>query len=143
MIYPTNPLAASRYRSRPSVSGSKSDSADAAMLANIVRTDAGAHRPLPAGTDSVLAIRVLARAQQDAVWSRQRFGKEIRSLLKECYPAALVAFQSLEDRLTRPDARSVLAAAPTPDASAAMTRPQLKATLKRAGRSRFLNRDFE
>ncbi|MCZ4527399.1 hypothetical protein O4214_25750 [Rhodococcus erythropolis] len=47
MIYPINSLAASRYRSRNSVSGSKSDSADAVMLANIVRTDAGAHRPLP------------------------------------------------------------------------------------------------
>lgn len=88
-IYPINPLAASRYRSRHSVSGSKSDSADAVMLANIARTDAVAHRPLPADTDSALAIRVLARAQQDAVWSRQRLGNEIRSLLKEYFPAAL------------------------------------------------------
>nr|WP_235172421.1 IS110 family transposase [Rhodococcus erythropolis] len=143
VIYPINPLAASRYRSRHSVSGSKSDSADAVMLANIVRTDAVAHRPLPADTDSALAIRVLARAQQDAVWSRQRFGNEIRSLLKEYFPAALTAFQSLEDGLTRPDARSVLAAAPTPTAAAALTRPQLKAALKRAGRSRFLDRDVE
>ncbi len=94
------------------------------MLANIVRTDATAHRPLPADTDSALAIRVLARAQQDAVWSRQRFGNEVRSLLKEYFPAALTAFQSLEDGLTRPDARSVLAAAPTPPtAAAALTRP--------------------
>ncbi|CAN5711762.1 IS110-like element IS117 family transposase [soil metagenome] len=143
VIYPINPLAASRYRSRHSVSGSKSDSADAVMLANIVRTDAAAHRPLPADTNSALAIRVLARAQQDAVWSRQRFGNEIRSLLKEYFPAALTAFQSLEDGLTRPDARSVLAAAPTPTAAAALTRPQLKAALKRAGRSRFLDRDVE
>ncbi|GAA3129904.1 hypothetical protein GCM10020255_003330 [Rhodococcus baikonurensis] len=143
VIYPINPLAASRYRSRHSVSGSKSDSADAVMLANIVRTDATAHRPLPADTDSALAIRVLARAQQDAVWSRQRFGNEVRSLLKEYFPAALTAFQSLEDGLTRPDARSVLAAAPTPTAAAALTRPQLRAALKRAGRSRFLDRDVE
>src|SRR3546814_16284567 len=32
VIYQINPLAASRYRSRHSVSGSKSDSADAVML---------------------------------------------------------------------------------------------------------------
>lgn len=54
-------LHSSWYRARHSVFGSKSDAADAVMLANTVRTDAA------------LAIRVLDRAQQDAIWSRQRF----------------------------------------------------------------------
>jgi len=49
VIYPINPLAASRYRARHSVSGAKSDATDAVLLANIIRTDADAHRPLPAG----------------------------------------------------------------------------------------------
>jgi len=40
VIYPINPLAASRYRSRYAVSGAKSDATDAVLLANIVRTDA-------------------------------------------------------------------------------------------------------
>jgi len=44
VIYPINPLAASRYRSRYAVSGAKSDATDAVLLANIVRTDAAAHR---------------------------------------------------------------------------------------------------
>src|ERR1700739_3081959 len=39
VIYPINPLAASRYRARYAVSGAKSDPADAVLLANIVRTD--------------------------------------------------------------------------------------------------------
>src|SRR6476646_7235768 len=69
-IYPINPLAASRYRARYGVSGAKSDATDAVLLANIVRTDPGAHRPLPADTELAQAIRVLARAQQDAVWAR-------------------------------------------------------------------------
>jgi transposase len=41
VIYPINPLAASRYRARYAVSGAKSDATDAVLLANIVRTDAG------------------------------------------------------------------------------------------------------
>jgi hypothetical protein len=83
VIYPINPLAASRYRTRYALSGAKSDAADAVLLANIVRTDAGAHRPLPADTELAQTIRVLARAQQDAVWARQQIGNQIRDLLND------------------------------------------------------------
>ena len=121
VIYPINPLAASRYRARHAVSGAKSDATDAVLLANIVRTDAGAHRALPADTEPAQAIRVLARAQQDAVWARQQVGNQIRDLLKEFYPAALVAFADLEGGLARPDARTILAAAPTPAQAAKLT----------------------
>jgi hypothetical protein len=41
VIYPINPLSASRYRSRRQVSGAKSDTADAVTLANILRTAIG------------------------------------------------------------------------------------------------------
>jgi hypothetical protein len=51
VIYPINPLAASHYRSRYAVSGAKSDATDAVLLANIIRTDPDAHRPLPADTE--------------------------------------------------------------------------------------------
>ena len=43
------------------------------------------------------AIRVLARAQQDAVWARQQIGNQIRDLLKDFYPGALAAFAELPD----------------------------------------------
>jgi hypothetical protein len=62
-LYVINPLAVSRYRDRYSVAGKKSDHGDAVVLANIIRTDAHAHRPLPADTELVQAIAVLARAQ--------------------------------------------------------------------------------
>ena len=67
VLYPINPLAASRYRARYALSGAKSDATDAVLLANIIRTDADAHRPLPADTELAQTVRVLARAQQDAV----------------------------------------------------------------------------
>ena len=38
-VFPVNPLQASRYRERHGVSGAKSDSGDAHMLADMVRTD--------------------------------------------------------------------------------------------------------
>jgi transposase len=141
VIYPINPLAASRYRSRYAVSGAKSDATDAVLLANIVRTDPDAHRPLPADTEAARAIRVLARAQQDAVWARQQVGNQVRDLLKEFYPAAIVAFADLEGGLTRPDARAILAAAPTPAQAATLTPARLRRLLIKAGRKRYLDRD--
>jgi transposase len=144
VIYPINPLAASRYRARYAVSGAKSDATDAVLLANIVRTDPGAHRPLPADTELAQAIRVLARAQQDAVWARQQIGNQIRDLLKDFYPAALVAFAGLsEGGLARSDARTILAAAPTPAQAAKLTPARLRRLLAKAGRQRHLDRDVE
>ena len=70
------------------------------MLANILRTDAYAHRPLPADTELVQAIAVLARAQQDAVWNRQQLVNQLRWLLCEYYPAALIAFLTPSQRRT-------------------------------------------
>ena len=143
-IYPINPLAASRYRARYAVSGAKSDATDAVLLANIIRTDPDTHRPLPADTELAQAIRVLARAQQDAVWARQQISNQIRDLLKDFYPAAIVAFAGLADGgLARPDARTILAAAPTPSAAAKLTAARLRRLLVKAGRRRYLDRDTE
>ncbi len=144
VIYPINPLAASRYRARYAVSGAKSDATDAVLLANIIRTDPDAHRPLPADTEPAQVIRVLARAQQDAVWARQQIGNQIRDLLKDFYPAALVAFAELPSGgLARADARTILAAAPTPAQAAKLTPARLRRLLITAGRRRDLDRDVE
>jgi transposase len=142
VIYPINPLAASRYRPRHAVSGAKSDATDAVLLANILRTDLDAHRPLPADTELAQAIRVLARAQQDAVWARQQIGNQIRDLLKDFYPAAIAAFAELPaGGLARADARTILAAAPTPAEAARLTPARLRRLLVKAGRQRHLDRD--
>ncbi|MEU8868965.1 IS110 family transposase [Streptomyces umbrinus] len=142
-IFAINPLAAARYRDRHGVSRKKSDPGDALVLANILRTDMHAHRPLPDDSDLARAIAVLARAQQDAVWSRQQIGNQVRSLLREYYPVALDAFLGKQGGLARPEARAVLAAAPTPRAAARLTQPQLRAALKRAGRVRGIDAEAE
>src|SRR6202008_3627912 len=88
-VYAINPLAVARYRERWTVARSKSDHADAVVLANILRTDAHAHRPLPADSELAQAITVLARAHQDATWRRTKVVQELRAHLREYYPGLL------------------------------------------------------
>ncbi|MFE4933448.1 MULTISPECIES: IS110 family RNA-guided transposase [unclassified Streptomyces] len=142
-VYAINPLAAARYRDRHSVSRKKSDPGDALVLANILRTDLHAHRPLPDDSDLARAITVLARAQQEAVWSRQQLVNQVRSLLRDYFPAALDAFLGKQFGLARPEARAVLATAPTPARAARLTPAQLRAALKRAGRTRGIDAEAD
>ena len=78
-----------------------------------------AHRPLPADSELAQAIAVLARAQQDAVWARTAAHNKLRSQLREYYPGFLAAFADARGGILRPEARAILAAAPTPAAAAA------------------------
>jgi transposase len=138
-VYPINPMAVARYRDRHSVAGRKSDHGDAVVLANVLRTDAHAHRPLPADTELAQAIAVLARAQQDAVWARTQAHNKLRSHLREYYPGFLAGFADTKGGITRPEARTVLAAAPAPADAAKLTMTQLRCLLKKAGRSRGID----
>jgi transposase len=142
-VYAINPMAAARYRDRHSVSRKKSDSGDALVLANILRTDMHAHRPLPVDSDLGRAIAVLARAQQDAIWNRQQIANQLRSLLREYYPAALAAVETWKNGLCRPEANELLKLAPTSTRAAKLTRTQLQAALKRAGRQRGIEAEAE
>lgn len=138
-VYPVNPMAVARYRDRHSVAGRKSDHGDAVVLANILRTDLHAHRPLPADTELAQAVAVLARAQQDAVWARTQAHNKLRSHLREYYPGFLAAFAQARGGIMRPEARIILAAAPAPAATAKLTAAQLRALLRKAGRSRGID----
>lgn len=104
--------------------------------ANILRTDAHMHRQLPADSDLVRSIAVLARAAQDAAWRRTRATQGLRSLLREYYPTFLDAFAgTVHTNLAKPEARAVLAIAPTPQQGAKLTRPRIIAALRRAAGS--------
>ncbi|MFI6473254.1 IS110 family transposase [Streptomyces sp. NPDC050516] len=142
-VFAINPMAAARYRDRHSVSRKKSDPGDALVLANILRTDMHAHRTLPNDSDLGRAIAVLARAQQDATWNRQMMANQLRSLLREYYPAALDAFATWTNGLCRPEARELLKAAPTPTRAAKLSRSQVQAALKRAGRKRGIEAEAD
>ena len=85
------------------------------------------------------AIAVLARAQQDAVWDRITAHNKLRSHLREYYPGFLAAFAAAKGGIMRPEARAILAAAPTPADAATLTVAQLRAVLRKAGRRRGID----
>ena len=91
-VYAINPYAVSRYRDRHTTSGAKSDRGDAKILADLVRTDRHNHRQIAGDSDLAEAVKVLARAQQNLLWARQRHVNQLRSALREFYPAMLEAF---------------------------------------------------
>lgn len=142
-VYAINPMAAARYRDRHAVSRKKSDHLDAMVLANILRTDAAAHRWLPADSELAQAIAVLARAQQDAVWDRTQAGNKLTSHLREHFPGFLAAVGIRREGVCHPIARVLLAAAPTPGQAARLTRTQLRSLLKKAGRKNTIDAEVE
>ncbi|EID81553.1 transposase [Rhodococcus opacus RKJ300 = JCM 13270] len=118
----------------------KSDKIDALTLANILRTDAHAHRRLPGDSDLARAIAVLARAAQDAIWRRTRATQELRALLREYYPGFLDAFgDGVHTNLATVEARAILSVAPTLEQGARLTKSRILAVLRRAGRQRRLD----
>ena len=84
----------------------------------------------PADSELAGAVGVLARTQHDLAQRRRSEALAVRSLLREFFPAALLAFPDL----TTATAMLVLTAAPTPTAAAALAPDQLTALLREAGR---------
>jgi transposase len=133
-VYAVNPAQVARYRERHGTSGAKSDPGDAHVLAELVRLDRAHHRPVAGDTAIAEHVKVVARAHQTMIWTRQRTTNTIRSMLREYYPAALVAFEDL----AHSDALAVLAAAPDPARGRALTTSRVVALLRKAGRQRNL-----
>ncbi len=61
---------------------------------------------------------------------------KLRSHLREYFPDFLAAFGSARGGITRPEARTVLAAAPAPADAARLTKARLACLLRKAGRQR-------
>ena len=129
-VYGVNPLQASRCRERHGVSGAKSDSGDAHMLTDMVRTDSHQLRAVAGGSADAEGIKVLARTHKTLIWERTRAVQRLRHQLLGYYPAALEAF----DDLDAPDTLELLGKAPDPARAAKLTRAQVSAALKRARR---------
>jgi transposase len=127
-----NPMSTARYRQRYSTSGAKSDPGDAKVLADLARTDGHLHRPIAGDSELGEAIKVLARGHQSLIWARQRQANQLRSTLREFYPAALEAFDEIGGR----DALAVLVVAPTPALGRQLSRAKIAAALRRGGRQR-------
>jgi transposase len=131
-VIAVNPMSTSRYRERHSTSGAKSDPGDAKILADLARTDAHNHRRMVGDSELGEAIKVLARAHQSLIWTRQRQTNQLRSTLREFYPAALDAFDEVGGR----DALAVLSIASTPTTGRSLSLSKIQSALRRGGRQR-------
>jgi transposase len=129
-VFAVNPLSVASYRRRHSVSGAKSDAADAHTLADMVRTDSHQLRPVAGDTAEAEAIKVVARAHKTLIWERTRHTQRLRHALREYFPAALQAFEDLDAT----DTLELLDKAPDPTTAARLSLNQIRAALKRARR---------
>jgi transposase len=136
LVFPVNPLQAARFRQRHGVSGAKSDAGDAHAPADMVRTDSHQLRPAAGDSPGADGVKVLARTHKTMIWERTREVQRLRSQLREYFPAALEAFEDLD----APDTLELLAKAPEPARAARLTRAQVSAALKRAGRRSITDR---
>jgi transposase len=131
-VFAVSPLQAARYRERHGVSGAKSDAADAHMLADMVRTGAYQLRQVAADSPGAQAVKVVVRAHKTLIWERSRQVHRLRYQLRDFFPAALEAYDSLG--LDAADVLELLAKAPDPASAAKLTTAQVSAVLKRGRR---------
>ncbi len=111
-VYPLNPKAAKRYRERKSPMGGKCDRLDAWSMADALRTDGHAWRPLEADDPLTQELRILCRDEVQLIQQRTALICQLRAALHEYYAAALEAFSDL----VAPSSWAFVEAFPTPQA---------------------------
>ena len=128
VVYPVNPKALDRARDRFRMSQSKSDSFDAYVLAEFLRTDHAHLRALEPNSVQAQELKMLSRDHQRLMRQKTRLLNQIGITLKEYYPRPLEVFGDLESTI----ARDFLKAYPT---------PQALSKLNRRGWDHFAQRD--
>lgn len=109
-LYPVNPKAAERYRERKAPSGTKTDAHDAWSLADALRTDGHAWRPLRPQDEATATLRALCRDELGLIEQRTALVNQLIACLREYYPSALELF----DDWTKPFTWALLQQFPTP-----------------------------
>lgn len=124
-VYPVNPKSAQRYRERQSPSGVKDDGRDAWSLADALRLDGHAWKPLAAEDPLLAELRLLTRDEVQLIEQRTALINQLRAALRDYYPAALEAFADW----TRPGAWAFIEQFPTPHALVRAGRRQWEKSL--------------
>jgi len=112
VVYPVNPKALDRARDRFRMSQSKSDSFDAYVLADFLRTDHARLRALEPDSAPAQELKIITRDHQRIMRQKNRLLNQIEVTLKEYYPRPLEVFGNLETKI----ALDFLKAYPTPQA---------------------------
>ena len=109
-VYPVNPKSARRYRERHAPSGNKTDRIDAWSLADALRLDGAAWRPLAPEDPLIQQLRLLCRDEVTLIAQRTALINQLQQALYEYYPAAREAFEDW----TLPSAWAFVERFPTP-----------------------------
>lgn len=118
VVYPVNPKALNRVRDRFRMSQSKSDSFDAYVLAEFVRTDHAHLRALEPDSHEAQELKMITRDHHRLVRQKARLLNQLKVTLKEYYPRPLEVFSDLESQI----ALDFLKQYPTPQALCELSR---------------------
>ena len=99
VVYPVNPKALDRVRDRFRMSQSKSDSFDAYVLAEYLRTDHAHLRALEPSSVEAQELKMLTRDHHRLGHHKTRLLNQIEVTLKEYYPRPLEVFGDLESKI--------------------------------------------
>jgi transposase len=127
VVYPVNPKALDRVRDRFRMSQSKSDSFDAYVLAEYLRTDHAHLRALEPSSEQAQELKLLTRDHHRLMRHKTRLINQIEVTLKEYYPRPLEVFANLESKI----ALDFLTKYPTPEALSSLNRRQWNRFAKR------------
>jgi len=112
-VVPIHPNAVKASRPRYRSHGAKSDTSDAYLLADLLRTDGHRFKPLLPHSDDIRALRALVRGRDDLVATRVQLANQLRSLLESYWPGAAAVFAEIDS----PIALAFIDRYPTPDSA--------------------------
>jgi transposase len=112
-VVPIHPNIVKATRPRYRSHGGKSDSSDAYLLADLLRTDGHRFKPLAEQCDDIRALRALVRGRDELVDARIQLANQLRSLLESFWPGAAAVFADVDT----PIALDFIQRYPTPEAA--------------------------
>ena len=120
-VFPIHPNAVKASRPRYRSHGAKSDTSDAYLLADLLRTDGHRWRKLSPQSDSIRALRALVRSRDDLVATRVALGNQLQSTLEAFWPGAARIFADI----TSPIGLAFLQRYPSPASAARLSEAAL------------------
>jgi transposase len=126
-VFAINPKQLDRFRDRHSVAGAKDDRRDALVLADSLRTDQPAFRPVSLGDPLIVELRELSRIQEELKGERVALGNRLREQMQRYFPQILAIGSVYDDRWIW----DLLEKAPTPELAARLSLAKIGSLLKR------------
>lgn len=112
-VVPIHPNVVKATRPRYRSHGGKSDSTDAYLLADLLRTDGHRFGPLARQSDEIRSLRALVRGRDDLVATRVQLANQLRELLQSFWPGAAEVFADVDS----PIALTFIQRYPTPESA--------------------------